>query len=333
MADADPTTSQAALDVDMDRIEVVNESDEEAEDDDDGAINIPVYLSRASAYGSKDNLSLFQYPNYPAGGGVPMPPSAAERNLHLGARWRPHVNWVEVDVPLDTRPKVYNSEAGQTMGANVVPPQQSKKGKKVKNEVPSDDEDLLGAAPSASRPRGPKLDKIRLQSTLVPNATRYFIGVMHDGKCFCFCTCTDLAPKDSCTDVCLLALVGSGALHLSALDSVQQLRPSLHHLDLNDAAQKGTDEPAGGLMGAKGRSITVSVREQAADSRGASFSTPGAPSREQILAPLVEAEQEPWVDLRWHSDQSPTAHEALQNRLYAKDKASLACTALPADYF
>lgn len=86
-------------------------------------------------------------------------------------------------------------------------------------------------------------------------------------------------------------------------------------------------------MGAKGRSITVSVREQAADSRGASFSAPGAPSREQILAPLLEAEQEQWVDLKWHSDQSSTAEEALHNRLYAKDKASLACTALPTDYF
>lgn len=182
MADANPTTSQAALDVAMDGIEVVNESDEEAEDNDDGATNIPVYLSRASAYGSKQNLSLFQYPNYPAGGGVPMPPSAAERNLNLSARWRPNANCVEVDVPLDTRPKVYNTEAGQTMGANVVPPQQAKKGVKVKNEVLSDDEDLLGAAPSASRPRGPKLDKVRLQSTLVPNATRYFVGVMHDGK-------------------------------------------------------------------------------------------------------------------------------------------------------
>lgn len=55
-------------------------------------------------------------------------------------------------------------------------------------------------------------------------------------------------------------------------------------------------------MSAKGRSITVSVREQAADSRGASFTAPGAPSRDQILAPLLEAEQEPWTDLKWNAE-------------------------------
>lgn len=93
-----------------------------------------------------------------------------------------------------------------------------------------------------------------------------------------------------------------GGLHLSTLDCVQQLRPSLHYLDLNDAVQRGGNASAPSDMSGKGKSITVSVREQAADSRGGSFTAPGAPSRDQIFAPLIEAEQEPWVDLKWNAE-------------------------------
>lgn len=175
---ADASNQRAEL---MSGIEVVSEDDEDDEDE-EGVISIPVYLSRSSVYGSKQALTLFQYPNYPSGDSVPMPPSAAERNLSLAARWRPRANWVEVDVPLDTRPKVYNPEAGQVMGANATPSSAPKKGK-VKKEADSDDETVFFAGASTSIPnrRGKLLDKIRLQSLQVPNATRYFVGVMHQG--------------------------------------------------------------------------------------------------------------------------------------------------------
>lgn len=100
----------------------------------------------------------------------------------------------------------------------------------------------------------------------------------------------------------IIPLVLAGALHLTSLDSVQQLRPSLHYLDMHDAAQRGEDEPTTAPLNGKGKSLTVQVREQAADSRGASFTAPGAPSRDQILAPLLEAEQEQWVELKWNDE-------------------------------
>lgn len=180
--DARNPPSQVAPQSALDDIEVVSESEEEEEEEEEGVTSIPVYLSRSSSYGSKQTLCLFQYPNYPAGAGVPMPPSAAERNLSLAARWRPRANWVEVDVPLDTRPRVYNTEAGQAMGANIAPPAAASKKSRVKSEHLSDDEDSFFMGASSGRPRGSKLDKIRLQSSQVPNATRYFVGVMHDGK-------------------------------------------------------------------------------------------------------------------------------------------------------
>ncbi len=159
--------------------------DEEEEDDDDGYLDpeddpdviasIPVYLARSIP--PEARLQVFQFPTYPAGRPLPVPASAEERGLQETARWRKNANWVELDLPLDMRPKVYSQSRGQELAKDLRPDgaddQHSSSGGKgkVKREDGSREQ----------RKGTKRLDKMKLQSDEVPKSTPYMIGVMRDG--------------------------------------------------------------------------------------------------------------------------------------------------------
>ncbi|WFD34391.1 hypothetical protein MCUN1_001230 [Malassezia cuniculi] len=224
--------------------------------DDAPAASLPVYLASALPPGAR--LELFQYPLYARGRPLPVPASAAQRGQRITSRWRPRADRVEMDMPLDMREAVYDQERGAEMGESAA-----RMG-------------TIGAVKQERDAPAPKLDRIRLESAAVPNATRYFVGTVSDG-----------------------------ALHLSPLHSVLQLRPSMQHLDvmheLADAERRRDaeeEERARGVV-----SLNVAVR---AESGGA-----GA----DVLAAQREAEAERWVDMRWTDDGSAEAQAAHQHLL------------------
>ncbi|KDN40686.1 hypothetical protein K437DRAFT_227221 [Tilletiaria anomala UBC 951] len=180
------------------------------------------------------------------------------------------------------------------------------KTKKVKRE---DDE--------TSERKSKKLEKIKLQSCEVPNTTRYLVGVMRDG-----------------------------ALHLTNLNHVLQLRPSLHHLDANDIAEadarrrqrEGGPDGAGsgdeggagsGRAAAKARAVTVSVKE---DANSSTKSGAVGDKWEEMMLAQRKAEGEPWIPLTWLNEETPQAKKTFNAQLFAGSKTQLACTAAPADY-
>jgi hypothetical protein len=145
--------------------------------------SLPVYFS--TSLPSSSSLQIFQYPTYPRGRPLPIPESARSRGLREAIRYRPNAKRVEVEVPLDLRPAVYDLERGEDMakGANVAgsiglgPNEAIKSAQsiKVKREH--------GVEDSNSQNRGSKrLEKSRLESTHIPNQTNYMIGVIRDSK-------------------------------------------------------------------------------------------------------------------------------------------------------
>ena len=291
---------------------------DDAADDPEVIASIPVYLARSLPAGA--SLQVFQYPTYSAGRPLPIPDSSKERGIYSSARWRPKANMVEVNLPLDMRREMYNHETGEVMGANLG--EETTKGKsKVKKEE---------GGSSISERRPTKLNKIRLQSTEIPNATRYMVGVIRDG-----------------------------AMHLTRLDGVLQLRPSLHHLDAMDAAENeqkrrmkdGADSggeeagPPGSKAASKARALNVSIKEDPNQGGARAKGNPFVDHREKIMASQRDAENEPWVELDWQDEtvssitseaclpltltRKPNRpqgdHELLHAHLTSGSKAQLAC--------
>lgn len=152
-------------------------------DDHNLLASLPVYFS--TSLPSTSSLQIFQYPNYKRDTPLPIPESAKSRGLREAMRYRPNARRVEVELPLDLRPSVYNLERGEEMakGANVsgsighdTKAPTSSGGTKVKKEYGV--EDTKSQKVGGSK----RLEKTRLESTLVPHQTKYMIGVIRDSE-------------------------------------------------------------------------------------------------------------------------------------------------------
>ncbi|KAN0065596.1 hypothetical protein ACQY0O_000719 [Thecaphora frezii] len=305
--------------------------------------SLPVYLS--SSLVPTSSLHLFQYPIYPRDRPLPVPFSAASRGLKVTTRWRPKTNHVQVQLPLDVREEVYNMDKGAEFGAGaeMVAQKQAKidaafqgaaqgyasasgSGTRVKKEKMEEERR------ERERERGPKrLDKTRLDSHEVPNATNYMVGVIRDQ-----------------------------ALHLTPLSSVVQLRPSMHYLDALDEAREAEkrrdraaaageaasdDEDEDELIemeaGARRKSagkkedkkpaaqtLSVAMRGDPNAMKGGGT---GSESRDNLMAAQREADAERWIDLKWRDEHEEEAKEA-KSRLFAGSKKRLTCTTKPREY-
>jgi DNA-directed RNA polymerase-3 subunit RPC5 len=256
--------------------------------------SLPVYYS--TSLPSTSSLQIFQYPTYPRDAPLPIPESARSRGLREAIRYRPKAQRVEVELPLDLRPAIYNMDKGLEMakGANaggVIGQGSSSKAKReVKKEYGTEEGSSQQRSGAAKR-----LEKTRLESGLIPHQTQYMVGVIRDK-----------------------------ALHLTPVDSILQLRPSMHYLDALDAiaqqekrraqAEPGEETDDGstaedvGKGSAKAKekekkkaqSLSVSIR---ADSGGGSLGARGkggvTDSRDLLMLADREAESERWIDLDW----------------------------------
>lgn len=241
--------------------------------DDAPVASLPVYLASALPPGAR--LELFQYPLYARGRPLPVPASAAQRGQRITSRWRPRADRVELDMPLDMREAVYDQARGAEMGEGAA-----RLGTIGTPEIKQEHD-----APP------PRLDRIRLESSTVPNMTRYMIGTVHNG-----------------------------ALHLSPLHSVLQLRPSMQHVDaMHEAAdaerrRDDDDERARGVV-----SLNVAVR------------TDGSSGSADVLAAQREAEAERWINMAWADADSAEAQEG-RARLLASNTTPLYCASRAQDY-
>jgi DNA-directed RNA polymerase-3 subunit RPC5 len=99
---------------------------------------------------------------------------------------------VEVELPLDVRQTVYNLEKGQEMARGAEHGGTFGE-KKVKKEPGSSRRDREREKEKDKAPK--RLEKTRLESQLVPNQTRYFVGVIRDGESGCACVVAGALPR------------------------------------------------------------------------------------------------------------------------------------------
>lgn len=255
---------------------------------------------------------------------------------------------MEVELPLDVRTEVYNTDRGTEFGAGAEVLAQ-KQARADAAHGGSSSSDIVGPGSrrsikkeeEAQSSRAPKkLEKIKLESSQVPNATEYMVGVIRDQ-----------------------------ALHLTRLESIVQLRPSMNYLDAIDEAREadkrreraalagelGSDEededdliemeaPGEGSSRSKPKkdakkptatAINVTLRTDVNMKKGGGMmmgSSGSSEARDQLMAAQREADAERWIDLDWRDENTPEAQQIFDAQLFAGSKTPLTCKTKPRDY-
>lgn len=335
--------------------------------DPDLLASYPIYLSTSLPPSSF--LHLLQYPTFPRNQPLPVPDVARQRGLTQAIRWRPQSGWVQVELPLDLRRSVYDEEKGEEMGKGAHAAG-GEIGSKT-TQADSDDDDISSGKRSGKKKKKAKkeeeamdldglappkrLEKIRLESEVMPPMTHYCVGVMRDREYR-----SSDKHRLQFTDLSFARhIIHTEALHLTHLDRVVQLRPSMHHLDGLDtmeaqakrmeakanADEEGSDNDEAAAAAAakkkKPTSVNVTVKGEAGQSGGQpGRGGPGGgagpmDAKDTLMAAKRLAEAENWVDLEWRDAQGRHAGEVkniMAAQLFAGSKRELKCTTKARDY-
>jgi DNA-directed RNA polymerase-3 subunit RPC5 len=258
-------------------------------DDDHIVTVLPIHYSNNLV----PNIHIHQFPLLTRP--LQVPPSAALSGKRIRARIKPDVRRLEVHVPVDTRPEVWNSERGQVLGAAQMEDDKEKNQKSLKGKLREGEE--------------PRLTEVRLRSEQIQQRGVHMLGIVRDGK-------VSLIPSASAE------LRSLGQLHLHPINETYQLRPTLTYLDFlsrkskrsraggsdddsDDGPLPDPDEPPPPPVPKKekatiGEAREVQVSARKADDKGMQPTQGGLSTvRREMLAAIRAEEDETWQDLEY----------------------------------
>ena len=122
---------------------------------------LPVHLSNNLA----PNLQLYQFPLLNRS--LEVPPSAATSGKRIRARLKPTARRLEVHVPVDHRPEVWNTEKSRELGAG---------------RLEDDKEKTQVGGAKLKEGEEPRLTEVRYRSEEVPHVGAYLLGVVRNGE-------------------------------------------------------------------------------------------------------------------------------------------------------
>lgn len=121
---------------------------------------LPIHFSNSV----EPNIHIHQFPLLTRP--LQVPPSAAAAGKRIRARIKPAVRRLEIHVPVDTRPEVWNSERGTELGQARLDDDREKN-QEVKVKTREGEE--------------PRLSEVRMQSEHVAHKGVYMLGIVRDG--------------------------------------------------------------------------------------------------------------------------------------------------------
>lgn len=138
-----------------------------ADEHDDPIVSVlPIHLSNSL----EPNIHLHQFPLLTRP--LQVPPSAAQSGKKIKVRLKPQVARLEVHVPVDTRPEVWNKERGEELG---------------KARVQDDAEKNMDAKSTEAADQ--RLTETRLRSEQITSRGCYMLGIVRDGEQCSLCAC------------------------------------------------------------------------------------------------------------------------------------------------
>ena len=250
---------------------------------------LPIHYSSSLS----PDVQALQYPllNRPLG----VPPSAAASGKRIKARLKSAVRRLEVHVPVDTRPEVWNKERAMDLGAARL------EDDREKNQEP------MGTGKTKQEGEQPRLSEIRMRSEEIHHAGVYMLGVVRDGGC--------------CKTVYRRTIhYIPGRLHLHTISETHQLRPTLTYMDYLSKKNKRSRAGAGSESdsddgpppdpdevapepppkkekkpAAESKEVHVAVRKSTTDDKNIQGGV--SVQRRELLIQIRTEEEERWEDL------------------------------------
>ncbi|KAF9270361.1 hypothetical protein L218DRAFT_30152 [Marasmius fiardii PR-910] len=249
-------------------------------------------------YSNKLSLHLHQFPLLTRP--LQAPPSAAASGKRITARIKPKVRRLEVQVPADTRPEVWNSQRGYDLGAAQLADDREKnqEQKKVGNEEP-------------------RLTDVRMGSEPITQKGMYLLGIVRDGEVHLhpISETHQFRPVLTYLDVVSRKHRRLGADSDSGTDDGPPPDPD----EPPPVTVKKEKKPAIGET----REVHVSARKMADDKTGqlAQLST----VRREMLAAIRADEDEAWQNMGYFDVTTLESEEAFE-KLFSQNREELTCT-------
>lgn len=250
---------------------------------------LPIHYSN----GHVPSIQIHQYPLLTRP--LQTPPSAALSGKRISARIKPNVRRLEVHVPADSRPEVWNADRTKELGVARAEDDREK------------NQEIKGKEREGEEPR---LSEIRLRSEEVPRRGVHMLGIVRAGTSPNF---TGISVHQRISHV--------GKLHLHPITQTHQLRPTLTYLDIlsrknkrsrgggfdsdsDDGPPPDPDEFAPIPMTKKEKKPSGEVKEvqvsaRKVEDRGAQSQGGLSAIRREMLHAIRTEEDENWEDLQF----------------------------------
>ncbi|TFK57311.1 hypothetical protein OE88DRAFT_1650956 [Heliocybe sulcata] len=267
---------------------------------------LPIHLSNALA----PNVHIHQFPLLTRP--LQTPPSAQAAGKRIVFRVKPKVRRLEVHVPVDTRPEVWNSERARDLGIARVEDDKEKNQESQKTKSREGEE--------------PRLSEIRMQSEQVPQQGAYMLGVVRDGRLHLHPVSETYQLRPTLTYMDVLSRkskrrTGAG----DDSDSDDGPPPDPDDEAPPPAVKKEKKQPTG-----EAREVQVAARRL--DREGGQAIQGGLSAvRRDMLMTMRAEEEEAWEDLEYcdgETEESGVAYEAV----FSKRQEPLECKTTVADF-
>ncbi|KAL5518755.1 hypothetical protein ACEPAH_438 [Sanghuangporus vaninii] len=259
---------------------------------------LPIHLSTTLS----PNIHLHQFPLLTRP--LQVPPSAAQSGKKIRARIKPRAARLEVHVPVDTRPEVWNKDRAQELGQARATDDAEKNSESKKGRQSSTDQ---------------RLSEVRMRSERIPERGTYMLGIVRDGHLHLHPISQTHQLRPTLTYMDILnrksRRTKTGADDESESDEGPP--PDPDEPNPPPTVKKET-KPTG-----EGRDVTVSIRK--ADEKGAQSITGGlTAARREMLHVLRVEEDESWEGLEYCDEETEQAQEAFE-AVFSKSQQKLEC--------
>ncbi|KAF5374783.1 hypothetical protein D9758_000141 [Tetrapyrgos nigripes] len=251
-------------------------------------------------YSNRLPLQIHQFPLLSRP--LQIPPSAAASGKRISARIKPGVRRLEVHVPADTRPDVWNSERGKEYGAGQREDDREKNQERKGKERAGEE---------------PRLTDVRLRSEEIPIQGVQMLGIVRDGELHLHPVSQihQFRPTLTYLDILSRKTKRRGADSDSDSDNGPPPDPDD---PVPVAAPKKKEKKAAGPS----REVHASAKKAVDDQTGnlAQLST----VRREMLAAIRTEEDESWEDLGYFDVTTLEAEEAFE-KLFSQNSEELDC--------
>ncbi|EJD04181.1 uncharacterized protein FOMMEDRAFT_146203 [Fomitiporia mediterranea MF3/22] len=259
---------------------------------------LPIRLSTALS----PNVQLHQFPLLTRP--LQVPPSAAQSGKKIRARVKPKAARLEVHVPVDTRPEVWNKERAEELG---------------KARAIDDAEKNLWSKKGNESTRDERLSEVRMRSEQVPERGSYMLGIVRNGHLHLHPISQTHQLRPTLTYMDVLNRKSRRTRTSADEDSDSDEGPPPDPDDPNPPSPVKREPKSTG----ESRDVTVSIRK--ADDKGAQSLTGGlTAARREMLHTLRLEEEEPWEDFEYCDGESVEAQESFE-AVFSKSEDKLAC--------